>query len=176
MTREGSSRDLSWDTWDIWCKMYEDKFGPVSPSTKVPKLAGANGFSHIVAGREPGNYRLLYHQKIRERETKRKQIGERAKGKMEMEKQEKESRKVQMLTGPVPKRRKGAAKQRPTDTKREGLMKQLGISGSKGTPKKLSMTGSNQRIMNAPLVQTASSGKRKPPDLWGVPSAKRRPF
>lgn len=133
-TREISARDLSWDTWEIWLKLYEDKFGCVSSATKVPRLPKpqdtnkSNGFREMLA-KGAGNYRQLYEQKLEEMRTKRKQIAARAKGIMEKQKLEKESRKVQILSGPVPNRGKSTLKSKTADSKRGLLMKQLGLSG-----------------------------------------------
>lgn len=144
-TWELSSRDLSWDTWEIWLKLYKEKFGCLTPSTKVPKLPLPGGLNEENRFREmvakgAGNYRKLYQQKMVEMETKRKETAARAKGIMEKQKLEKESRKVQILSGPVPHRGKSPLKSRTADSKRGALMKQLGLSGGSGSKRKASQS------------------------------------
>jgi len=128
-TRLGTGRNLKWDTWDLWRRLYINDFGDPGIEVQVPPILCPKPRdykpSRSARGIEPGDWRRLYEETSKSMADKHEDAVMRIRMRYEEANRSRQHRTAQISVSDVPDR-----KQRSSAHAAGGLLRRLESSSA----------------------------------------------
>uniref|UniRef100_A0A061R0B7 Elongin-A n=1 Tax=Tetraselmis sp. GSL018 TaxID=582737 RepID=A0A061R0B7_9CHLO len=158
-TRLGTGRNLKWDTWDLWRRLYINDFGDPGIEVQVPPILCPKPRdykpSRSARGIEPGDWRRLYEETSKSMADKHEDAVMRIRMRYEEANRSRQHRTAQISVSDVPDRKQRSsahAAGSTTTSAKDRLKAKLNIR-SLGEP--------NRKLAPAKGSRATSSGGQK---------------